>query len=65
MLVLTGWFFIMMGVHVLQAELSHFMILTQDELSVNSANKLVAQDKALVYCSGGVIQGVGELKRKF
>lgn len=57
MLVLTGWLFIMLGCACTASRIKSFYDFdrNEDELSINLANKLVAQDKALMYCSGAVM----------
>lgn len=67
MLMIMGWLFIALRCARTASRTEFFYNFdrNEDELSINSVNKLVVQDKALVYCSGGVMQGMGELKRKF
>lgn len=64
-LMITGWLFITLGCVRTASRTKPFYDFDRNELSMNSVNKLVAQDKALVYCSGGVTQGVRELNVKF
>lgn len=56
----TGWLFITPGYVFTASRTKSFYNFdrSEDELSVNSVNKWVAQDKPFLY--GGVMQGMGE-----
>lgn len=66
-LMITGWLFITLGCACSAGRTRSFYSFdrNEDEFSVNLVNKLGVQDKALTYCSGGVMQVVGELERTF